>query len=540
MKFKELTDEQILEITSVYRDSHLSWDERMTILSKLVNKSERTVITWLSKLGIIGEPSVRSSRLLKPDSLPSTESPQLLKAKERQLSQKKRFLITWAQNDTPVHLAFMSNLQKYADHIDADIHVIAGRYKNPTSIFTDKQYETWDELVEDYLDANRHNVHKNMWIMSDIKIQPTATDPMTGLRGLTGVHSCVFGSPRVQFETVPVLEGNFPKMMMTTGACTVKNYTDSKSGKKGEFHHTLGFVIIEIKDDDTFFSRQVTATDDGNFTDLVYKVTYDAETHGSTIQRVSNIEAIVLGDVHFGQHDPVVIDSTLKLLKILKPKHVVLHDVFDGLSINPHEVKDPFLQYERELAGTNSVKDEIEAMLEGLEDFEGDYSTVIVRSNHDDFLDLWLKTVDWRKCGTLKNSLEYMQYSALLLSGKAKYVIPFLIKERFPDFITLDRNSSYIVKDWELAQHGDIGINGSYGSLSQYRNLNTKIIIGHYHSPGRKDGALAVGTSTKLRVNYNIGPSSWLQSHVIIHEDGKAQHVNFTNGEFTTLFSVFN
>ena len=39
-----------------------------------------------------------------------------------------------------------------------------------------------------------------------------------------------------------------PKMMMTTGSCTVKNYTDSKAGKKGEFHHTLGFVIIEIKD----------------------------------------------------------------------------------------------------------------------------------------------------------------------------------------------------------------------------------------------------------------------------------------------------
>jgi hypothetical protein len=52
------------------------------------------------------------------------------------------------------------------------------------------------------------------------------------------------------------------------------------------------------------------------------------------------------------------------------------------------------------------------------------------------------------------------------------------------------------------------------------------------------DGALAVGTSTTLRVNYNIGPSSWLQSHVIIQQDGKAQHLNFINGEFTTLFKL--
>jgi hypothetical protein len=78
-----------------------------------------------------------------------------------------------------------------------------------------------------------------------------------------------------------------------------------------------------------------------------------------------------------------------------------------------------------------------------------------------------------------------------------------------------------------LGQHGDVGSNGSRGSLNQYRTLNTKIIVGHYHSPGRKDGAIAVGTSTKLRVGYNNGPSSWLQSHVIIHEDGKAQHINF-------------
>jgi len=71
--------------------------------------------------------------------------------------------------------------------------------------------------------------------------------------------------------------------------------------------------------------------------------------------------------------------------------------------------------------------------------------------------------------------------------------------------------------------------------LLQFRKLNTKIVVGHYHSPGRKDGALAVWTTTRLRVGYNNGPSTWLQSHVIIHNDGRAQHINFINGEFTTF-----
>jgi hypothetical protein len=140
-----------------------------------------------------------------------------------------------------------------------------------------------------------------------------------------------------------------------------------------------------------------------------------------------------------------------------------------------------------------------------------------------------------------KNVIVYMEYSAMLLKQYAenpydvKGVIPELINKKFPKFITLGRRASYRVNNWELGQHGDIGSNGSRGSLLQFRRLNTKIIVGHYHSPGRKDGALAVGTSTNLRVGYNLGPSSWLQSHVIIHKDGKAQHINFINGEFTTL-----
>jgi len=516
MKFEELTDEQIIEMSNLYWNRDLSWDERMKNLSNFLGKSERTVQSWISKLGI-------TEKAL-------TESPQYIKAKEKKFNKrKKRFIITWAQNSTDVHENFISNIEAYSKFVNADIHVIAGRYKNPTSVFTDKEYDVWSDRIIQYLDAGRHEVHKHMWIMSDVKIQPTAVDPMTGLQGMSGINSCIFGSPKVQMETIPVLEGNLPKLMMTTGACTVKNYTDSKAGKKGEFHHTLGFVIVEIKDEEIFFSRQITATDDGNFTDLYFRV------ENGKVDKIDSVAAAILGDLHYGQHDERVIEKTLDLFKILKPDNVILHDVFDGLSINHHESKDPFIQYQREIEGTNSLKSEIENMLTGLESFR-DYNVSIVRSNHDDFLDRWLKNTDWRKANTLKNSIEYMEFSALLLKGEApKGIIPYIINKRFPNFKTLGRSDSLVIKGWELAQHGDIGSNGTRGSLLQFRKLNTKMVVGHYHSPGRKDGALAVGTSTKLRVNYNLGPSGWLQSHVLIHHDSKAQHINFIRGEFTTL-----
>ena len=522
MKFSEVTTEQICEVSEIYWDKTLSWDDRMGKLKDYLGVSERTVQTWVSKWGITEKAIL--------------ESPQFIKARERKFDKKKKkFIITWAQNNTAVHETFIENIEAYANFIDADIHIIAGRYKNPTSVFTDQKYDIWSDRIENYLDANRHEVHKHMWIMSDVKIQPTAVDPMTGLQGMSGINSCVFGSPKVHMETVPVLDGVLPKLMMTTGACTVKNYTDSKTGKKGEFHHSLGFVIVEIKDKDTFFARQVTATDDGDFNDLYYNVSFDPDTMVGVVTKNETFPAVILGDLHYGQHDQRVIDKTLELFNYVHPENVVLHDVFDGLSINHHESKDPFIQYQREVDGTNSLRREIDSMLEGLKDFEK-YKTVIVRSNHDDFLDRWLKGTDWRKANTLKNSIEYMEYSALLLKGAAPNgVIPYLINQKFPNFVTLGRSDSYVVNGWELGQHGDIGSSGTRGSLLQFRKLNTKIVVGHYHSPGRKDGALAVGTSTKLRVNYNLGPSGWLQSHVIIHNDGKAQHIHFIKGEYTTL-----
>ena len=518
MRFNNLTDLDKDYISQIYLNKEISWETRIQTLSQKFECGGRTIEKWVKRLGLTQK---------------VVEVPEHLKIAQAKEYNKgsKRFIISWAQNNTPVHKEFLKNIEAYSKFINADIHIIAGRYQNPTSIWTSGQAneERWSDEVVSYLDANRHDIHKYVSIMSDIKIQPTAVNPMTGLEGLSGINSCIFGSPKVQMETIPVLEGDIPKMMLTTGSCTLKNYTDSKAGKKGEFHHTLGFVVVEIKDEEVFFVRQVTANKKGEFTDLYYRVKEEE------VKNIEKVSAIVLGDLHYGHHDQEVLDKTLELMEQISPEHVILHDVFDGKSISHHEEKDPFLQYQKEIEGTNSLKGEVEALIEGLSVFK-DYNTVIVRSNHDDFIDRWLKNTDWRKTVTPKNSLEYMKYSAALLSGEASQgIIPWLINNVYPSFKTLGRSDSYKVNGWEVGQHGDIGSNGSRGSLLQFRKLNTKIIVGHYHSPGRKDGALAVGTTTHLRVGYNIGASGWLQSHVLIHEDGKAQHIHFINGEFTTL-----
>lgn len=514
MKYEEITKEDKDYIKSVYTNKELSWDEKMDELSEFFDKSERTTRVWLVKLGF-------KEKIVE-------ESEEFIKAKARKFDKsKKRFIVTWAQNDTPVHDEFFKNIKAYAKFINADIHIIAGRYKNPTSVFSDKKHDRWVKEIQPYLDANRHDIHKYVSIMSDIKIQPTADNPMSSMEGISRMNSCIFGSPRVHMQVIPALEGYKPKVMWTTGAVTVENYTDSKNGKKGEFHHTLGFVVVEIKDKEKFFARQVTATDEGNFTDLFYNVS------SGRVKKIKETSAIVLGDLHIGQHDPVVMKSTIGLMDKIKPKYTIIHDIFDGYSISHHEANNPIKQYHREKDGTNVLKKEIDEMLHWIENMKK-YNLVIVRSNHDDFVDRWIINADWKK--NVKNAREYMEYAQVLMDNEAPNgIIPYIIKKKYPKITTLGRNSSFIVQNWELGIHGDVGSGGSRGSLEQFRKLNTKIVVGHYHTPGRKDGALAVGTTTKLRVGYNQGASSWLNSHVIIHSDGKAQHVIFIDGEYTTF-----
>ena len=79
------------------------------------------------------------------------------------------------------------------------------------------------------------------------------------------------------------------------------------------------------------------------------------------------------------------------------------------------------------------------------------------------------------------------------------------------------------------------GINGARPGVESFRKLNTKIVSAHTHSAFRKDGLVVCGTSTKLKLNYNHGPSSWTQGHTIIDNYGKAQSIIFFDGEFTTF-----
>lgn len=437
---------------------------------------------------------------------------------------RKTFIISWAQNETPVHKNFFNNILAYAEEKKAGVHIIAGRYRNPTSVFTDVDKDNWANEVLPYLDANRHNIHKHLQILSDIKISPTASTPLSGLNSITGLESCIIGHPRMHLKSLPVLP-NYPnKLLMSTGACTVPNYTDSKSGAKGNFHHHMGCIIVELEGEH-YHIRQITADDNGNFYDLFYRV-----KNGKVKENKKGCEVAVLGDLHIAQMDKEVEECAFNLLDKLKPSHTVIHDIWDGQSISHHNKNSPFVLMELEEKGLDNVEEELQQMINWV-DKRKKYNLVIPAANHNDWLDQWLDKNDWRK---ERNKKAYLKYANIKAEGLApKGMVAYVLDSNFGDeVVTLDYNGSFRILDWELGLHYDKGSNGSRASATQMKNLNTKSIGGHGHQAFRYDGSFAVGTFTLMDMGYNKGLSSWTRTMVVVYPDGKAQHLHFINGKF--------
>ena len=386
---------------------------------------------------------------------------------------------------------------------------------------------TWHKRVLPYLDAKRHKIHKHLEILSDVKIQPTASTPLSGLNSLTGLESCVIGHPRVHLKSLPILDGYPHKLLLTTGAVSIENYTDTKVGKKGEFHHTYGFVVVELDGDD-FHIRQVTADNDGSFYDLQFCV------DNGEVSMHSGAEAIVFGDIHLGETNQDAFNTSLEMAYNLNcVDNIILHDVFNGHSISHHELNQPFQLLNRENDGSDSLIKELSELVDFFNEYDNCDFTV-VRSNHDEFLDRWLSSNDWRKNGNKKAYLDLAYH--LSETKNTKGVIPmYLEMNDIKNVYCLGIDESYRVADIECGVHGHIGANGSRGSAMQFKDMNTKSITGHTHSPIRIDGHSSVGTLTHLRVGYNKGMSGWMNTNIVIYPNGKSQHVHIINNKYTTL-----
>jgi hypothetical protein len=298
------------------------------------------------------------------------------------------------------------------------------------------------------------------------------------------------------------------------------DYRDNRIGRLARNSHVIGGVIVELNDP-WFHIRQVQAFDDGSFISLGRRYNPDG-----TVTEVE-AEALVLGDIHAGALDIPAMEAWGDLFERTRPSKVVVHDLFDGLTVNPHDqvidrAQKPKITVEVELAGLQELCLSLEAGFP-------DATIYAVASNHDHFLIRWLNAGQWvhdaRNC----------YYAANLFRAAIEGKNPLsTVTTEAKNVVWMHPNDELTIGGFDCANHGDRGVGGSRGSLHSFKNTMPHV-IGHLHSPGVSSNSLQVGCSCLLRQSYNKGLSNWLHASAVLYGQGKWEMVIAIEGKYTTF-----
>ena len=252
----------------------------------------------------------------------------------------ERYIITSAINNTETHMPSLKAIETYAMHHNAEIIVLPIRY-NPSHL--KEEDIRWSSKLIEYIVEEDFVIGDEVAVYPSVNIRPTAVKPLTGLAGFSNDRTVIFSHPRVHLESV-VSTAVDTLFNLTTGTISKPNYSRSKAGAKGVFHHTYGAVIVEIdtKKKQTH-TRQVTIANNGDMIDINTK--YNPK--GVTLKM--RAKGMIAGDVHVPFNNAAVMYSaylsTKSLIKTVRPLKLVLHDIMDFRTKSHHNIGRAFEKY---------------------------------------------------------------------------------------------------------------------------------------------------------------------------------------------------
>jgi hypothetical protein len=455
----------------------------------------------------------------------------------------KRYILTSAQNNTHVHEVFWANLQAMAKHYDAEILVGTFSYnqnnfgKLAVKRGTKKphEYDLWfDPAIEPYLKTSDHKrqLAPGLIWCGNMNILPTEDNPISGLETYEGANSVIFPHTKIEMRSIATTPDLPVKMIYTTGTCTLMNYLQKKLGIKAEHHHRYAFLLVEVDSEGNWWARQVAARKNGRQIQDLNVLVAD----GEVIDTDAKVEAVTYGDLHATNSQPEIVDASLKMLDELQPKHQIIHDLFEGLSVNPHlrKYKAIHEKFTAWLRGLHRVDEEIRQTRAVLERYLRPWcKTVIPDANHDrSWFKRWLREYDYRvdpPNTELFLRMQQFMYSELRAGKLAKNVnlVKYAMEQEAGmkpgEVLFLLPDEAYEVKEVECGMHGHLGPDGAFGSPSNLAKIGKKATTAHTHSTGIYHGLYVAGTSSKLTTgwDYTSGPSSWSHSHVIEYPNGQ-------------------
>jgi hypothetical protein len=444
---------------------------------------------------------------------------------KKKVKTKKRFIITTAVSGKEVDENCFKALKTYEEYEDAMILVqpcedVASR----NSIF---DFEL-DRRLRDCGFAFKDLYLNDKFFLSAISVSAKQINPLTGLERLAQAKgSMALASPKQYLQFVANSNTKMPKALMTTGAVTVSDYSTDKSMSKrtsylAEFDHVMGAIVVEIEDDRIFHFRQIQFDDDGSFYDLGWKYNSDG-----TVEEVEETKC-VFGDTHVGSHCLQVDQSLQEIAEYVNCSEAIIHDLYDNRFNNHHDVHKPVTRGILARQGKTKLMTEGEITGAWLDEWsERIPKLTIVKSNHDEALERYIDEGRWKD--DYENLYDALDLVKARMDGKdpLKHLITEMVGINNPDRVNwLDRDEDYMVYGIENGAHGDKGGNGSRGSMRGIEKAYYKATVGHSHTAGIWREVYQVGTSTVLKLSYNVGPSSWTNTMCIQYPNGQRQLVN--------------
>lgn len=453
--------------------------------------------------------------------------------KEAVKSGARRFIITSATNNAPKFKSGWESLKTYAGYIGAELAVIPVHYKNISLYTANQEYKkSWPKDLEPYLITKDIYIGGNIMLKPEVPIQATAVNPLSGVEAIDGLRTCVYGHPQLQMKPVGAPANKLPKRVWTTGSISQKNYSSTKMGAKGKFHHVTSALIIEIEGRHTFI-RPLCIDSHGVFYDLHHKCTPRKVTSGH------RVETLTTGD----EHEKFMLRSVRKatysdknsIVKTLKPKLIFRHDILDGYTGSHHHLKSPLVQFKKHWLGEADYRLELESLVKHLNESTPDFSeNRIVASNHDDHFDKWLdrSSANTDHINAMLILDMQTQLRKSIIEGKPKsalqlYLEPRLaVKTRF-----LSRNEPHVHLGVDYSQHFDVGTNGSRGGVVGLAKTSYKMTGGHSHSAHIEKSVWQAGKSTG-RLEYENGLSTHTNTHIIQYSNSKRSILDVLGGKY--------
>jgi hypothetical protein len=467
----------------------------------------------------------------------NVHSPERMKALDEALAGSTRFVITTAVTGQKIHKGFLAALRNYCKVNNAKLLILTST--DPASNRDEVPYDP--ELEKEHIVSCDVSLNKNIFL-SAIKLSAKQIDPLTGLDRLCqGRGSFIFASPKQRMKILPTGNSSLPCALMTTGACTLPSYDPNpewphayhskRTAEISLFDHRIGCIFVELDGPKKFHFRQAQADKQGRFIDL-------GKMYSADSVEDAEVSALILGDWHSGCTDPearaLFVESDDSVTALVKPKEVILHDLFNATSISHHMLNNRTLRAQLSKTNSLSLEKELKGVALDLEMFAKYFDNItVVRSNHDEALDRWLKD------GSYVDDAQNLELGAKLAVAAIQGLNPlewamtqYLPKEVLEKIYFLGIDEDYKIANVTVSAHGHLGSNGSRGSLKNIEGSYTNVICGHSHTAQILRDAWQVGTSSNLKLEYNKGPSSWIRSSCLLNRNGSRQLINIIDGKW--------